>query len=197
MRTKKIDADFLIEAYRHGYFPMADPVSGEISWYSPDPRAVIPFELFHVSRSLRQVIARGEFDVRIDTCFKDVIQACADRKETWISREIIRVYCDLHAQNFAHSVESWKRGNLVGGLYGVAIGGAFFGESMFSRVPNASSVALVRLVHHLREQGFQLLDSQISNPHMTRFGSLEIPRMEYQTRLRRALGVVTSFNRSL
>jgi len=197
MRTKKIDVDFLLEAYRHGYFPMADSASGEISWYSPDPRAVIPFENFHASRSLRQVIVRGEFDVRFDTCFIDVIQACADRKETWISKEIIRVYCKLHAQNFAHSVESWKRGKLVGGLYGVAIGGAFFGESMFSRVPNASSVALVRLVHHLREQGFQLLDSQIINPHMTRFGSLEIPRVEYLTRLRRALGVVTSFNHSL
>ena len=182
-----IDPDFLIEAYANSFFPMADPRTGIISWYSPDPRAVIPLDTFKVSRSLRQVIQKGVFDVRVDTAYKEVIEACALRDETWISKEIIHVYATLHEKGFAHSVESWLDGHLVGGLYGVAIGGAFFGESMFSKASNASKVALVHLVDILRVRGFRLLDTQFMNDHVKQFGAIEIPRSDYRAELANAL----------
>lgn len=177
----------LVRAYRAGFFPMADSRQGRIRWYSPDPRAVIPLETFHVPRSLQRTIRRGRFEVRVNTAFEDVIRACADRPETWISGEIIRAYEALHALGLAHSVETWREGRLVGGLYGVALGGAFFGESMFSRETDASKVALVALVERLRERGFVLLDTQFLTPHLARFGAVEIPRAEYLRRLDEAL----------
>ena len=172
---------------------MADPATKEISWYSPDPRAIIPLHEFKIARTVRQIVRRQVFAVRIDSSFDQVIRGCADRQETWISSEIIKAYCDLHAKGFAHSVESWYEGRLAGGLYGVAIGGAFFGESMFTRVANASSVALVHLVNNLRGRHFQLLDTQFLNPHIARFGAREIPRATYLKLLDRALEVITSF----
>jgi leucyl/phenylalanyl-tRNA--protein transferase len=177
----------LLEAYRRGFFPMASPWSGEILWYSPDPRAIFPLDVFHVPRSLRKVLSRGDFEVRINSSFGEVIRSCAARAETWISAEIIQAYAELHRLGFAHSVESWKGKGLAGGLYGVAIGGAFFGESMFTRASNGSSVALIHLVSHLRERGFILFDTQILNPHIARFGAIEIPRRDYLSLLQRAV----------
>ena len=176
-----------------GLFPMADE-DGEIGWYSPDPRCVFEFDRFHIPHGLKPVLRRGVFEVRVDTAFEDVIQACADRDEgTWISPEIMRVYTELHHLGFAHSVETWRDGRLAGGLYGVAIGGAFFGESMFHRVTDASKVALVALMRRLEQRGFTLVDTQWATPHLQRFGAVEIPRDEYLRRLDRAIGLACSF----
>ena len=193
----ELDPDFVLMAYCKGYFPMAESQSGPISWYSPDPRAIIPLETFKVSRSLKQRIRKGVFDVRIDVACEQVIRACAERKETWISDDIIRVYSLLHKRGFVHSVESWQGGLLVGGLYGVAIRGAFFGESMFSVVSDASKVALAFLVERLRARRFLLLDTQFMNEHVRQFGAKEIPRKAYLSLLKRAIAVDTSFRDNL
>jgi leucyl/phenylalanyl-tRNA--protein transferase len=179
----------LIEhAYRQGIFPMADD-DGEILWFSPDPRAIIPLEpgAFHVPRSLRQTIRQGRFEIRIDHDFAGVMAGCADRAETWISAEITAVYEAMHSQGRAHSVEAWRDGRLVGGLYGVSLGGAFMGESMFSRETDASKVCLAALVDRLQSRGYSLLDSQFHTPHLARFGLTLIPRHEYLLRLNHAL----------
>ncbi len=177
----------LLAAYAAGIFPMADD-NGEVHWLAPDPRAIIELEGLRASRSLRAAAKRGGFEVTIDRDFCSVIQACADRSEgTWISQEIQEAYRELHRLGFAHSVEAWKDGTLVGGLYGVVIGGAFFGESMFHRVTDASKVALVRLVERMRERGFVLLDVQFLTDHLRTLGAVEIPRSDYQLRLGRAL----------
>lgn len=185
--------EVVLHAYRSGVFPMAD-ADGQIYWFSPDPRCILPLERFHVTRSLRQVVRRGAFEARIDTAFDAVIAACADRPEgTWISEEVEAVYRTLSLRGHAHSVECWQGGRLVGGLYGVAIAGAFFGESMFTRVSNASKVALVHLVERLKERGFGLLDAQWSTPHLRTFGAIEVPRREYLRRLRVALALPCAF----
>jgi len=179
--------ELVLHAYSIGAFPMADP-DGEIAWFSPDPRCIFPLDKFHVPRTVRQLIQRRVFEVRIDTAFAEVIAACADRAEgTWISESIMATYTELHRQGFAHSVECWRADNLAGGLYGVALGGAFFGESMFTRVTGASKVALAALVERLKARGFTLLDTQWTTPHLARFGAIEIPRREYLRRLRAAL----------
>ncbi len=165
---------------------MADSKDGEIGWYSPDPRAIIPIDSFKISRSLRQVLTKRMFEIRFDTAFEEVMKRCGEREETWISGEIIRSYTELYRLGYAHSIETWKENVLVGGLYGVAIGAAFFGESMFSRVRDASKVALVALVEHLREQRFELLDTQYITPHLKTFGAYEIPRNEYLAGLKNA-----------
>ncbi|GAB4440730.1 MAG: leucyl/phenylalanyl-tRNA--protein transferase [Anaerolineae bacterium] len=169
---------------------MADE-DGAIYWYDPDPRAIIPLDNFHVPRSLMRTIRRGQFEVRVDTAFRTVMKACAEpapgRDITWINQEIITAYSELHALGFAHSVECWRAGELVGGLYGVSLGGLFAGESMFSRATDASKVALVYLVERLRRGGFVLLDTQFMTDHLRRFGAVEIPRIEYQARLVHAL----------
>ena len=190
---RQLTTDLLVRAYCSGVFPMADPPRGVIRWYAPDPRAVIPLDGFHVPRSLARSLRRGAFEVRIDTAFGDVIRACAGRRETWISREIIRAYEELHALGLAHSVESWHGDALAGGLYGVALGGAFFGESMFSRESDASKVALVALVERLRARGYALLDTQYQTAHLARFGTVEIPRDEYLARLGAALALDCRF----
>lgn len=171
---------------------MADE-EGEIGWYSPDPRAIFPLDAFHVPRSLLKTIRKGVFEVKIDTAFEEVMWACADRQETWISEDIVAAYTALHRHGLAHSVEAWQGGELVGGLYGVALGGAFMGESMFSKVPDASKVCLVFLVERLKERGFILLDSQMATTHLQRFGQIEIPRMEYLRRLSKALKLTCQF----
>lgn len=186
-RVGIIDPDFLLKAYCSGFFPMADGVDGEIGWFSPDPRAVFELDKFQVARSLALTIKKNLFEIRIDIRFEDVMRECAARKETWISEEIIQSYVRLHQMGFAHSVECWKEGSLVGGLYGVAIRGAFFGESMFSRVRDASKVALVSLVNRLRERGYELLDTQFVTEHLARFGAREIARDDYLRRLNKAL----------
>ncbi len=174
-------------AYANGIFPM--DVDGELCWFSPDPRAILPLDAFHVPRTLRQVVRQGRFEIRVDGDFAAVILACAERpiEQTWISEEIVAAYTRLHELGFAHSVEAWRDGELAGGLYGVALGGAFFGESMFHRRRDASKAALVALVERMKARGFSLLDVQWPTPHLRRFGVIEVPRREYLRRLRAAL----------
>lgn len=172
---------------------MAESRHGEIRWVSPDPRAIIPLDGFRISRSLRQTLAKARFQVRLNTAFEDVMRRCAEREDTWISGEIIRAYLRLHRLGYAHSVESWAGDELAGGLYGVALGGAFFGESMFSRVRDSSKVALVHLVQRLRDHRFELLDTQFITPHLAQFGTQEIPRAEYLLLLGRAVRLRRSF----
>jgi leucyl/phenylalanyl-tRNA--protein transferase len=189
-----IPIDVLVGAYARGWFPMAVD-AGEIRWYSPDPRGIIPLESFHVSKRLARVIRSGAFEIRVDTAFGEVIRACAgaerDRTDpgTWISDEIVESYCAMHESGLAHSVEAWQDQRLAGGLYGVAIGGAFFGESMFHRVTDASKVALAALVDRLRSRGFRLLDAQWVTEHLEQFGAIEIPRRRYLKLLEDSLRV--------
>ena len=192
----------LIHAYRLGVFPMADE-DGHVGWYAPDPRAVLPLDAFHVPTSLARVVRQGRFRVTTDVAFEAVVRACAapgpGREQTWISDEIVEAYTDLWRLGVAHSVECWADDEgapvLAGGLYGVALGGAFFGESMFHRRRDASKVALVHLVERLRAGGFALLDTQMTTPHLRRFGVVEVPRLEYERRLAVALEVEASWDR--
>jgi len=177
-----IPAELLLHAYRQAVFPMAME-DGEISWFSPDPRAIIPLEAFHVPHGLKRTLKKARFEIRVNGDFPGVMAACGRRKETWINEEIRASYGELHRQGYAHSVEAWLDGKLAGGLYGVAIGGAFFGESMFHEVTDASKVALHALVDRLRVRKFSLLDTQWLTGHLTTFGAIEIPRVEYQRRL--------------
>lgn len=176
-----LSTEMLLTAYGHGIFPMAVNKRGDIRWFSPDPRAVIPLdERFHIPHGLKRVLKKSRFTVTVDEDFEGVIQACATMHgATWISKGILRAYCELHRQGFAHSVEVRLDGELAGGLYGVHIRGAFFGESMFHRATDASKVALVALVERLRAGGFLLLDTQWTTPHLEQFGTVEIPRPEY------------------
>ncbi len=185
----------LLSAYTQGIFPMAH--DDGIYWYQPDPRAILPLDSFHVSRSLQRTLQKNPFRISTDTAFEAVMRFCAapgpQREETWISEELIVAYSRLHQLGFAHSVECWQQGRLVGGLYGVAIGGFFAGESMFSRQRDASKVALVYLVQRLRQRGFQLLDVQFMTRHLQRFGAIAVPNDAYQQRLQEALNVNTNF----
>lgn len=187
-----IRVEDILRAYRHGFFPMADSREGTVSWCQPHQRAVVPFEEFKPSRSLKRVIDEGRFTIKTNTAFEQVIRACAlpraAEKETWISEEIIEVFVRLHRLGLAHSVESWLDGKLAGGLYGLSMGGAFFGESMFFFERDASKVAFAWLVGYLRKKGYLLLDAQIMNPHLERLGAIEIPHEEYMAQLERALG---------
>ena len=178
-----ISADLLLYAYRNAVFPMASP-DGKIAWFSPDPRAIIPLDAgFRVPHGLRRAVQKGRFEIRVDSAFETVMRQCAARDETWIDEQIIASYVNLHRLGHAHSVEAWLDGQLAGGLYGVALGGAFFGESMFHEVTDASKMALHALVMRLRARGFELLDTQWLTPHLETFGALEIPRAEYRERL--------------
>lgn len=178
--------EVLVSAYAQGIFPM--DVEGEIEWFSPDPRAILPLDAFRISSNLRRLCQQDRFELRINERFRDVMLACADRGEgTWISTEIVEAYTRLHDLGLAHSVEVYAEGELAGGLYGVALGGAFFGESMFHRRRDASKVALVHLVNRMRERGYTLLDVQFTTPHLKQFGVIEIPRRDYLKRLRSAL----------
>ena len=187
-----IDPELLLQGYRLGVFPMAME-DDSIQWFSPDPRAILPLEDFHVPHALRRLLRKNVFETRIDSAFSKVIEACAKREDTWINLEIIESYTRLHDLGCAHSVEAWKEGRLAGGLYGVAVGGAFFGESMFHHVTNASKIALVALVEHLRAQKFALLDTQWLTPHLQQFGGLEISREHYLRLLRRAVELTREF----
>lgn len=193
-----IPSDLLVSAYATGWFPMAVD-DGEIRWYSPDPRGIIPLDSFHVSKRLARVLRSGAFRVEIDRDFPAVIRACADGERdkddpgTWISDDIIESYCALHDSGLAHSVEAWHGDELAGGLYGVSMGGAFFGESMFHRKTDASKVALAALVAHMRDRGFRLLDIQWVTDHLEQFGATEIPRRSYLRRLEEALALSVDF----
>ncbi len=192
-----LSPELIIHGYHIGIFPMADSAHGKVRWYLPKMRAIIPLENFRVSRSLRQVINKNLFEIRFNTDFRTVIMNCAaprkDSTETWISKDIIFAYYKLHELGYAHSVEAYQNDELVGGLYGVSIGGAFFGESMFYKVSNASKVALFALVSRLREREFKLLDSQFMNENVQRFGAIEVPHTDYMSRLNHAIDAPTSF----
>jgi leucyl/phenylalanyl-tRNA---protein transferase len=193
-----LTADLLLRAYAAGIFPMADSAEDpEIFWVDPEWRGIIPLQGFHVPQRLKRTVRSGLFEIRCNTAFEAVIRGCAapavDRPRTWINDEIVRLYTGLFRRGFAHSVEAWYEGNLVGGLYGVSLNGAFFGESMFSRVTDASKVALVHLVAVLLRGGYTLLDTQFVTEHLQRFGAVEIPRAEYRKRLTAALQGQASF----
>jgi leucyl/phenylalanyl-tRNA---protein transferase len=194
MLTGVIPVPQLLEAYATGFFPMSD--GGRIRWYSPNPRGILPLDRYHAPRRLARLVRSGRFEIRVDTAFRAVIEACAaDRDEgSWISAEIVESYCALHQAGIAHSVEAWREGTLAGGLYGVALGGAFFGESMFHKVTDASKVALAALVARLSERGFALLDIQWVTPHLETFGAIEIPRRRYLMLLEEALRVSATFS---
>jgi leucyl/phenylalanyl-tRNA--protein transferase len=192
----RLTPNLLLNAYSQGIFPMAHD-DGTINFYDPDPRAIIPLDAFHIPRSLARRLKRDDFEIQVDRDFRAVMEACAapapGRETTWISPELIEVYCELHILGFALSVEVWLEETLAGGLYGVTLGGLFAGESMFSRVPDTSKIALVYLVNHLRRKNFCLLDTQFITPHLQRFGAIEISRREYKRRLDKALRVWAKF----
>src|SRR5215469_6545943 len=177
-----LDPMLVINAYAQGIFPMADH-TGRIRWYAPDPRAILEHHNLHISRSLRATLRKGVYEVHMDTDFETVMRCCAEREETWINQSFIAAYTQLHYAGFAHCVEAWKDGELVGGLYGVALGGAFMGESMFARAPDASKVCLVALVEHLKARGYVLHDTQFTTSHLVSLGVTEVPRREYERRL--------------
>ncbi|HEX8679439.1 MAG TPA: leucyl/phenylalanyl-tRNA--protein transferase [Chthoniobacterales bacterium] len=187
-----IAPEVLLQGYRLGVFPMGME-DGAIEWFSPQRRGIIPLDTFHVPHGLQRTLRKGKFEVRVNTAFADVIQRCAQRDETWINREIISSYVQLHELGNAHSVETWQDGALAGGLYGVSLGGAFFGESMFHEVTDASKVALVALVERLRAQRFALLDTQWLTSHLQRFGAIDISRRQYMHLLTRAVALERSF----
>ena len=189
----------LLAAYRAGVFPWYN-MGQPILWWSPDPRAVLFLDKLKVSRSLSKTLRKGKFKVTLDTRFREVIQACSGERKnqetpgTWIHPEMIEAYCELHQQGYAHSVEAWYNTTLVGGLYGVSLGGGFFGESMFSRVSDASKVALVHLVHQLQRWEFDFVDAQISSAHMTRLGAEQVRRSDFMKMLAKSLEKPTRQN---
>ncbi len=187
-----LSPDMLLVAYANGYFPMAlDKDDPELYWFSPEQRGVLSIEDFNIPRGLKRVMKDHGFTLKVDTAFEEVIRACGTltqgRQETWINEQIVALYTALFEMGCAHSVEAWKDGALVGGLYGISLGGAFFGESMFSRVPEASKVALVTLVEILREAEYQLLDTQYVNEHLKQFGVEALTKKRYKTKLEKAL----------
>jgi len=192
----EITPQLLLSAYSQGIFPMAEE-DGEIYWYDPDPRGILPLDQFHLPKRLARTVRQARFEIRVDTAFQAVMEQCAqpdyERETTWINQELVALYTQLHRFGFAHSVEAWQAGQLVGGLYGVSLRGLFAGESMFSRRQDASKVALVHLVERLQRGHFVLLDTQFLTPHLAQFGVVEISRAEYQRRLAVALTVPARF----
>ncbi|UXS00941.1 leucyl/phenylalanyl-tRNA--protein transferase [Agrobacterium tumefaciens] len=191
-RNSDLNVDILLRAYSVGLFPMADSADDpELFWVEPELRGVIPLDTFHVSKSLGKAIRKRPFDIRFDTDFEGVMAGCAaeapDRPSTWINQTIRNLYTELHQIGHAHSVEAWEGDTLVGGLYGVSLGSAFFGESMFSRRTNASKICLVHLVARLRAQGFTLLDTQFTTDHLKTFGAIDVPKAEYVKMLEAAV----------
>lgn len=193
----KISTDDLLYGYCNGIFPMADSQEGEIYWYSPDPRAIIPIDSYKPSKSLRPTLNRKVFEVVFNKNFKEVMNSCAlprfQGDETWISQDIIDSYHNLHKLGFAHSVEVYQEEILVGGLYGVSVGSAFFGESMFHKVPNASKVAFHYLLENLKQRNFKLLDTQFINDNVKRFGAIEIPKRQFMKILKDSISTKNKF----
>lgn len=195
-----LDPQTLLLAYAQGIFPMAHE-TGQIFWYDPDPRAIIPLDRFHVPTRLARTVSQAPYDIRVDSAFRRVMALCATpapgREETWISAEMIDAYCELHRLGFAHSVETWQGETLAGGLYGVALNSLFAGESMFSRQRDASKVALVHLVRRLQQRNYLLLDVQFLTEHLAQFGAVEISRRKYHQRLAQALQRANVFDERL
>lgn len=188
------DAATILQGYANGYFLMAEEPEQALGWYSSWERALIPLDdRFCYPRSLQRAINQNRFTSRIDSAFDAVLEGCADRESTWISAELMQIYRHLHQQGWAHSFETWEGEKLAGGILGIVIGGAFIGESMFYRIPEGSKVAMVKLVEHLRSQGFSLFDAQILNPHLERFGAYTISHTDYLTLLQAAIQQPVSF----
>ena len=188
MTTNALTPDILLRAYAAGIFPMAESRDDpQIHWVDPRRRGILPLDGFHISRSLRRRLLRSDWRIAADTAFAETVKACAARDETWINAPIFDTYLALHRMGFSHSIEVWEGDSLIGGVYGVALGGAFFGESMFSRRTDASKVALAHAVHRLRAGGFTLFDTQFLTPHLASLGGKEITRGEYHRRLALAL----------
>lgn len=178
----------VIEGYTQGYFLMSEGDGEPIEWYYTNSRTLIPLDQrFRYPKSLQRVLNQNRFEVRIDTAFEQVVEGCADRETTWISKELRSLYSNLHASGWAHSFETWQGDQLAGGILGIAIRGVFIGESMFFKIPDGSKVAMVKLVEHLRSQGYSLFDAQLMNPHLERFGAFEIDDDSYQSLLKQAL----------
>lgn len=200
--SSPLTADQILRAYALGVFPMArqhdDP---KLYWVDPEKRGILPLKDFHLPRSLKKVLKHGTFEMKIDTAFDQVLDLCAEstarRPETWINAEIVRLFTDLHHAGLAHSVESWQDGKLVGGLYGLSLGSAFFGESMFSRATDASKAALAYLAALMKKGGYTLLDTQFVTDHLAQFGAVEIPRRDYLRMLAQALDKPASFQGGL
>jgi len=194
-KTGLLSPALILRAYRAGIFPMAINRRGDIGWFSPDPRALIPLdERFHIPHGLKRALRKNPFRIAVNTDFEAVISGCATAHgDTWISDEIVRNYCELHRLGYAHTIEIWNGDELAGGLYGVALGGAFFGESMFYRVAEASKIALVALVERMRAQNFVLLDTQWTTPHLEQFGTFQVPKDNYLKLLRVALALERTF----
>ena len=192
----KLTPEIVLNGYCQGIFPMAE-TDGTLYWYDPDPRAILPLDALHIPRSLGRRLRKRDFEVRFNSAFGQVIRKCAEpgpgREETWISDDIIESFSLLHDSGFAHSVETWMGGELVGGLYGVSVGGLFAGESMFSRQTDASKIALVALVERLRRHEFGVLDVQFTSDHLSRFGVTEVSRKAYKSLLKKALEIETEF----
>jgi len=188
-----LQPDNMIRLYASGAFPMADEKTGIINWYMPDTRTIIPLDSFNVPRSAKKAIEEENFEIKFDVDFERVVDGCADRESTWISEELIDAYRRLKKRGFIHTVETWKDGKLVGGLYGVTFRGAFFGESMFSKISQASKAALVELLNHLKEKDFILLDVQFMTEHLKMFGAVEISFEEYTKLLHKAYAKMCEF----
>ena len=196
--SSEITPDLMLRAYAAGIFPMAESKTTEaVFWVSPRERGILPLDNFHVSRSLRKTVRQNRFEIRYNTAFAETLTECGRqtrvRCDTWINASIERCVNELHARGFAHSIECWLDGRLVGGLYGISLGAAFFGESMFSRVANASKVALVHLITHLKLGGYQLLDTQFTTSHLERLGVIQVPADDYQIMLEEALKYQANF----
>lgn len=198
MSDEILDPALILEAYAQGIFPMSDDAEDpDVYWVRPEKRGIIPLDRFHIPRSLKKHIKKNPYKIRFDSDFKGVISGCSEaktgRETTWINKTIRCFYEELFNHGFCHTVEAWQDEHLVGGLYGIALGQAFFGESMFSRMKDASKICLVSLVEQLQKQGFILLDTQFTTPHLEQFGAIEIPRKEYEKLLSEALKKVASF----
>ncbi len=187
--------EVLLNAYCNGYFPMGEEESGEVEWYRPDPRSIFPLDEFHISRSLARKIKKKEYEIRINSCFHEIIRLCRTQHKEgiWITEKMIALYLSLHARGFAHSLEVYRNNELAGGLYGVSIGGAFFGESMFHLQTDCSKIALCELVSRMKQKGMILLDTQFSTPHLEHFGVKSIPDSEYFSLLKKAIALPVSF----
>lgn len=184
----ELTPELVLRAYAAGVFPMADRRdSPDVYWVDPRRRGILPLDRFRLSRSLRRRLLREDYSVRVNTSFEAVLDACADRRETWINAAIREVFIEIHLLGHAHSVEIWQEDALVGGLYGLHLGAAFFGESMFSRISDGSKIALAHLIARLRAGGFMLLDTQFTTPHLESLGAISITRLQYQEKLSRAL----------
>ncbi len=193
MEEPPFTADFLREAYARGFFPMPHPETNEILWFHPEPRTVMPLDGFHASRSLQRTLKKASFEIRVNSDFAGVMKACADRPDTWITNQFIDVYTQMHDAGDAHSLEVWQDDQMVGGVYGVSLGGAFFAESMFHKVTDMSKVALFHLVERMKGRGMTLLEVQFMTPHLKSLGAVEIPRAQYMRRLAKALRLPVTF----